>query len=98
MTGTLVIALVALVPAGMLCVASVLQFSRRRSAAFLLQLVGTAGLMIVVLSHVCEALGLLPWMGWGLEDTPGHYVDLTAAIVALGLFPLGYLLDALKTA
>ena len=98
MTGTFVTALVALVPAGMLFAASVLQFLRRRSAAFLLQLMGTAGLMIVVLSHVCEALGLLPWMGWGLERSAGHYVDLAAAVVAVGLFPLGYLLDALKTA
>jgi len=62
----------------------------------LFQLIGTAGLMIVVLSHLCEGLGLFPWMGWGLERSIGHYLDLSAAIVGLALFPLGYLLNAIK--
>ncbi len=75
-----------------------MQFWRRRTVAFLLQTIGTAGLMIVVLSHLCEGLGVFPWMGWGLEHSVGHYVDLTAAVLALVLFPAGYLLNALDTA
>ena len=78
--------------------ASWVQFWRRRSIAFLLQVIGAAGLLIVVLSHLAESLGLFPWMGWGLENSPGHYVDLTAAVLALVLFPVGYLLNALNAA
>jgi hypothetical protein len=48
-----------------------------------LQLVGVGCLVVVVLAHVCEARHLLPWMGWGLKHSAGHYLDLSAAILAL---------------
>lgn len=51
--------------------------------------------MVMILRHVCEALHLLPWMGWGLEKSFDHYVDLSSAVLAVTLFPLGYLADAL---
>ena len=89
-------ALIAALPAGMLFYASALWFSRARTAAFLLQLVGSGALVIVVLCHLCEALGLFPWMGWGLEHSAGHYLDLSSAIIALTLFPAGFLLNALR--
>lgn len=38
---------------------------------------------------------MLPWMGWGLEHSPGHYVDLLGAVLGVTLFPVGYLVDAL---
>jgi len=95
---TLATALVALLPASILLFASWVQFARRSSGAFLLQLVGAAGLVIVVLSHLCEGLGVLPWMGWGLEHSVGHYVDLAGALLAAVLFPVGYLLSALHAA
>ena len=50
---------------------------------------------MVILAHLCEVLHLLTWMGWGLEHSPGHYVDLLGAVVGVTLFPLGYLVDAL---
>lgn len=31
--------------------------------------------MVVILNDVCEALHVLPWMGWGLENSFGHYVE-----------------------
>jgi hypothetical protein len=42
-------------------------------------------LVAVVLSSLCsrtllERLQLLPGMGWGLPDSPGHYLDLISAI------------------
>jgi hypothetical protein len=39
-----------------------------------------------------EAFHLLPRMGWGLPNTPGHYLDLCSAITGLILLPLGYIL------
>ncbi len=49
----------------------------------------------LALTHVSEALHLFPWMHWGLEDSFGHYLDLSSAVLGLTLFPTGYLLDAL---
>ena len=39
-------------------------------------------LAIVAFTHVAEWLQLFPGMGWGLPDSPGHYLDLV--IAALG--------------
>jgi hypothetical protein len=34
---------------------------------------------------------------WGLENSPGHYLDLASAVVALILFPVGYLWGNVRT-
>jgi hypothetical protein len=52
---------------------------------------------MVILIHVAEALHLFPWMGWGLESSVGHYLDLSSAVLGLALFPLGYLMHAIAT-
>jgi hypothetical protein len=57
-----------------------------------LMVLGAGCLIIVVLTHVCEAFHLFPAMGWGLKDSPGHYLDLCAAILGLAFFPIGYFL------
>ena len=87
-------ALVALVPAGILFVGSVLLFLRERTLGSLLQLLGAGCLVMVVLTHLCEALHLFPWMHWGDEQSIGHYVDLGSAVLGLTLFPVGYVLQA----
>jgi len=61
----------------------------------LLQLLGSGFLVVVALAHVCEALRLFPWMGWGLEHSFGHYLDLFSVALGVTLFPLGYVLHAL---
>jgi hypothetical protein len=38
-------------------------------------------LLVVVLTHVAEALHLFPAMGWGEPDSAGHYVDLASAVL-----------------
>src|SRR5262249_43872110 len=38
-------------------------------AAAVLLLLGSAGLIVVVLTHVAEALHIFPSMGWGLPDS-----------------------------
>lgn len=93
MNMTLGKALAALVPVCVLFGGSVVLLFRVRTVWCVLQAVGAGGFVVVVLSHLCEALRLLPWMGWGLEHSPGHYVDLSSAVVGVTLFPLGYLLD-----
>jgi hypothetical protein len=42
---------------------------------------------MVVVAHVCEALQLFPWMGWGLQDSAGHYLDLASAVLGSRCFP-----------
>ena len=87
-------ALVALVPAGLLFVGSAVLVLRFRRLALVLQLLGTTGLVVVVATHICEALRLFPSMHWGSEHSLGHYLDLGGAVGGLTLFPVGYLLHA----
>lgn len=95
MNDTLFKALVALVPTSILFSGSVALFVRGRTLWNLLQLLGAGCLVAVILTHISEALHLFPWMYWGLEHSPGHYLDFASAILGVTLFPVGYLLHAL---
>jgi len=96
MNATLHTALLALVPVCMLFAGSAVLFFRAKTVGSFLQLLGAGCLVVVVLTHVSEALRLFPWMHWGLEYSPGHYLDLWSAILGLTLFPVGYLFHALN--
>lgn len=87
-------ALLALFPAILLFLGSGIALVRRKSLAVIMQLIGASALVLVVLTHVCEALHLFPAMHWGLEYSAGHYLDLVSAIVGFAFFPTGYLLQA----
>ncbi len=95
MNDILLKALVGSVPTGMLFVGSIVIFLRNRTTASLVQLLGSVCLVVVIGAHVSEALQIFPWMGWGLENSIGHYLDLSCAILAVSLFPSGFLLYAL---
>jgi len=84
-------ALVLLVPAGLLFSYSLVLF-RRKASWSALQLIGATCLVIVVLTHVCEAVCLFPWMHWGTAHIVGHDLDLSSAVLGLTLFPAGYLI------
>jgi Ca2+/Na+ antiporter len=92
MTVPLLKAIVALLPASILLISAILLLARGRTVSASLQVAGAASLVVVVLCHVFEALNLFPWMGWGLEHSAGHYLDLSSAILGLTLFPVGYML------
>jgi hypothetical protein len=96
MSATLFKAFVALVPACILFSGSVVLFSGKKSVRSFLQLLGAGCLVVVVLTHIFEALHLFPWMHWGLEHSVGHYLDLWSAVLGLTMFPVGYLLHALE--
>jgi len=87
--------LVALVPVCILFFGSVLLFGRGKTLGSFLQLLGAGCLLIVVLTHFCEALHLFPWMNWGDEHSVGHYLNFASAVLGLTLFPVGYLFHAL---
>jgi hypothetical protein len=36
-----------------------------------------------------RARDLFPFMRWGEEDSAGHYLDLSSAVLGVTLFPLG---------
>lgn len=88
-------ALIALLPAVVLLLAAGLLFFRLRTVPALLQFLGAGGFVLVALCHLFEGLNISPWMGWGHENSFGHYIDLSSAVLGIVLFPLGYLLHAL---
>jgi hypothetical protein len=96
MNAPLLKALVALLPASLLLFGSAIMFGRMKTPYPLMQLCGAVCILLVVLTHVCEALHLFPGMHWGLEHSAGHYLDLVGAILGFTLFSAGYLLHALS--
>ena len=54
-----------------------------------LLLSGIVCLVIVVLTHIAEMLNVFPGMGWGLPDSPGHYLDLVSAVLGWMLLIVG---------
>jgi hypothetical protein len=85
-------ALAALMPATALLAWSAAAFIRSRTAGLGLQLLGAACLVLVVLTHVAEALEVFPSMAWGEPHSAGHYVDLASAVLGLTLLPFGHIL------
>ena len=67
MTSNFLKALAALAPACMLLAGSVFLFRSQRSLWLLLQLVGAGCLVLVVLTHVAEAIHVFPQMQRGRE-------------------------------
>ena len=96
MNTTLIKALVVLVPGAMLLIGSITLFRRNKTIYSLLQMLGAGSLIVVVLTHVFEVLHAFPSMGWGNENSAGHYIDLGSAVLAATLFPTGYLLHAMR--
>ncbi|MBO0695652.1 MAG: hypothetical protein J2P56_06065 [Verrucomicrobia bacterium] len=94
MHGASIKALIALIPISVLFAGSVVIWLRRKSIATFLQFLGAACLAVVALTHVFEALDFFLWMGWGSEDSVGHYLDLLCAILGFSLFSAGYLIHA----
>lgn len=89
--------LVALLPACLLFVGSAVTFIRAKTLIFLMQLVGATAIVIVVLTHLCEALGVFPAMHWSLGHSAGHYLDLACAVLGFTLFPIAYFLHAISS-
>lgn len=75
---------------------SLIGSARERTVWRFLQLIGAIFLLMMVLAHIAEAFQLVPWMRWGQNDSPGHYLDLFSAILGLILLPLGYLFPVLS--
>src|SRR5437764_14723232 len=88
--------LLALAPILLLLLATAALYVRTKAAAALVQALGAACLLVVVLARLCEALNLLPFMGWGAKGSIGHYVDLASAIVGVALVTVGTLIHALS--
>ncbi len=75
----------------MIAVWSAVSFRRSRRRLAALQLVGATFLGVVVLTHLFEALHVLTFMRWGSPDSPGHYLDLSSAVLGVILLPLAFM-------
>jgi hypothetical protein len=62
-----------------------------------LLLAGGGCLVVVALTHVAEALHVLPVMGWGQPDSPGHYLDLFSAISGVVLLLVAGIVRLLRS-
>jgi len=89
-------AIVASIPAIAVLGWSVTAFFHNRTVGTVLQVLGSACLLLVVLTHIAEAVHLVPMMGWGEPHSAGHYLDLSSAILGITLLPLGIALRARK--
>jgi formate hydrogenlyase subunit 3/multisubunit Na+/H+ antiporter MnhD subunit len=88
--------LLALAPTLLLLLATAALYARTKATAALVQALGAACLLVVVLAHLCEALNLLPFMGWGAKGSIGHYIDLASAVLGVALVSVGALIHALS--
>jgi formate hydrogenlyase subunit 3/multisubunit Na+/H+ antiporter MnhD subunit len=88
--------LLALAPTLLLLLLTGALYVRTKAAAALVQALGAAFLLVVVFAHLCEALNLLPFMGWGAQGSIGHYIDLASAILGVALLTVGALIHALS--
>jgi hypothetical protein len=70
---------------------------RRLAIGRLLVLAGCACLLVVVLTHIAECLHLLPGMGWGLPNSPGHYLDLFSAVAGIAFLLAAYIVRGAKS-
>jgi len=75
-----------------LLVASALSYRSNKTLPSFMQLIGVSFLLVVVFAHLCEAFSAFPSMGWGKEGTPGHYLDLSSAVLGVVLFAVGSVL------
>jgi hypothetical protein len=66
----------------------------RQKLVRLLLSAGCACLIVMALTHVAERLHILPGMGWGLPDSPGHYLDLFSVISGVALLLVGCVMAA----
>jgi hypothetical protein len=94
MNGILLRSFVALFPVALLLAWSIAVLSKDRALGPILQFMGAAFLLIVVLTHVAEALHLFAVMHWGDPHSVGHYLDLSSAILGVSLLPAGLMLRA----
>jgi hypothetical protein len=80
---------IALAAASALLAGSALLVRRQRNTGSRLLLLATICFVVVALSHVFEALSILPAAGWGRPRSVGHYIDLIAAVLGLSLAVAG---------
>ena len=62
----------------------------------LLLLAAVICLTVMVLAHIAERLHIFPAMGWGLPNSPGHYLDLTSAVLGVALSVVALITWAIK--
>jgi protein-S-isoprenylcysteine O-methyltransferase Ste14 len=78
-------AVVLALPLALLLGFSIVRLARARTLSAWLQLLGAGCLLVVVLTHVAEALHIVPSMGWGEPHSLGHYADFASALLGITL-------------
>lgn len=97
MNNSLSKALMLFLPVLALFVYSAIAFNRKRAVWSSLLLGGALCLVVVILTHIAEAVHLFPAMGWGEPHSLGHSVDLLSAVGGIVLVAFGIVLRASAT-
>ncbi len=71
-------------------------FRRTGTTGPLLELIGAAGWAMLGITHIFEGLHVFPFMHWGIEGSPGHYLNLVSLAIGL-LLPIGFVLQRRTT-
>jgi hypothetical protein len=80
---TLVVAILIGVPISLLFVLATRRFVRTPTWSGVFLVIGSASLLVMVLTHVAEGLHLFAFMGWGQRHSPGHYLDLVSVYTGI---------------
>ena len=84
--------LILFVAAAVLLIRTASAVLHQPTASRVLQLCGSVALMIVVLTHIAEALNLFTFMGWGQPNSMGHYLDLWSLALGIVFLLVGHLM------
>ena len=78
--------------------AAVVHWRRRRSLAAVLFIAAATCFAVVAVAHVFESFSVFRVVGWGEPHSIGHYVDLSAAVLCVGLTLAGIVVTVFRRA
>jgi hypothetical protein len=93
---TLLLAVAIGVPILLLFMLAGRRFARYPTLSGFFLVLGAGSLVVMVLTHIAEALHLFPFMGWGHSHSAGHYLDLGSVYAGIGFLVAASLCPLLR--
>jgi hypothetical protein len=93
---TLLVAVVIGVPISLLFILAARRFATAPTVTPALTVLGAGSLVVMVLTHIAEALNLFPTMGWGQRHSIGDYLDLVSVYAGIAFLAAAALCPLLR--